>query len=156
MFSRIDMLYSGFLFLILLPFSYFLVLLAQHIFLRVIMFRRINLDKMSKHQAALFDDERKTTLRAEFLWLIVFALTLEYANMLIQRLTGNQISAWTARELTGKSLLCLYLWGFLLWYDYHRWKDRIRTGRREIFVHCRYYLATLWFLVAIIFLLLSA
>lgn len=155
MFSRINLAHHLVLVLILLPCSYFLMLLARHIFLRVIMFRRINLDNMSKRQAALFSDDRKNTLRDEFLWLILFGVTLDYANMFIQYLTGARIAAWSAQELIGKSLLCLYLWSFLVWHDYHRWKDRLRSGRHELLVHCQQYLAALWFFIALIFLLLS-
>ncbi|MDY0092822.1 MAG: hypothetical protein RBT80_08995 [Candidatus Vecturithrix sp.] len=146
--------YSGVLILILLPCAYFLVLLAQHIFLRVIMFRRINLKNMSKHQIGLFYDERKTTIYHEFLWLIIFTITLEYTNTLIQAFTAAHFPNWSARELTIKSLLCLYLWAFTIWQDYQRWKDRIRTGQFEILGHCRHYLATLWLFAGIMFLFL--
>jgi hypothetical protein len=155
MFSQNTLLYSLVLVLILLPCSYFLMLLAHHILLRVVMFRRVNLQKMSKRQAALFHDERKHTLRDQFVWLVVFAITLDYATLFTRCLTGNRLVGWPIRDFTAKSLLCLYLWAFLFWHDYHRWKERIRTGHYELFAHCQSYLAALWFLVALIFLLIS-
>lgn len=155
MFLHIKLLYSGFLVLILLAFSYFLMLLAHHILLRAIMFRRVDWQKMTKRQAALFHDERKHTLRDEFLWLIMFAMTLDYANLFVQCISGKSIIGWAAQDLMGKVLLCLYLWAFLVWHDYHRWKERIRTGRHEFLAHCQSYLAALWFFAALIFLLIS-
>lgn len=146
--------YSGVLIFILLPCAYVLVLLAQHIYLRVIMFRRIDLKNMSKHQAGLFHDERKATIYDEFLWLVIFAMTLEYANMLIPAFTVAHFPAWSERELTIKSLLCLYLWAFVIWQDYQRWQDRIRTGQHEVLGHCRHYLATFWLFISILFLFL--
>ncbi|GAK55705.1 hypothetical protein U27_02662 [Candidatus Vecturithrix granuli] len=154
MFSLSRFFYLGILILILLPCVYFLVLLAQQIFLQVIMFRRIDLKNMTKHQAGLFYDERKATIYNEFLWLVIFAITLEYANTLIQAFTVAYFPDWSARELTIKSLLCLYLWSFAIWQDYHRWKDRIRTGQHELLTHCRSYLATLWLFISIMFLFL--
>lgn len=154
MFSLSRFFYSGILILILLPCVYFLVLLAQHIFSRVIMFHRIDLKNMTKHQAGLFYDERKATIYNEFLWLVIFAITLEYVNTLIQAFTVAYFPDWSARELTIKSLLCLYLWAFTIWQDYQRWKERIRTGQHEFLTHCRHYLATLWLFVSILFLFL--
>jgi len=43
LFNKGSILYIGILFSIIIPFSYFLIVIAQKIFSRVIMFRRINL-----------------------------------------------------------------------------------------------------------------
>ncbi len=148
-----NILYLGILISILIPFSYFLIVLAQKIFFQVIMFRRINIQNMSKQELALFQEEQKTTLQHEFIWLILFQVTLEYANLVFLILTGEKWETWLERDIIFKIILSVYLWGFLIWYDYQRWRERTRTGkRRDIFAHCIHYAYTFWILIAVLFI----
>lgn len=150
--NGLHLVHAGLLLAILWAFSYFLVVLLQRILFRVVIFRRVRLRQMSKHERALFNDERKLTLRDEFLALVVLQISFDYAHSFFQVVAHRSGSNWTACELVFKSLLAIYLWAYLFWYDLRRWKERERHGKRDIWEHCLHYANTLWMLIAIIFL----
>lgn len=147
-----NMLSIGILLSILFPFSYFLVAIAQQILLQVAMFRNVTLKNMPKQELRVFQKERRVMLQNGFIWLILFQLTLEYANLGLPMLTGENLGTWSERDIIFKILLSMYLWGFLVWYDYQRWQERLRTGKREILTHCFHYAYTFWMLIAALFI----
>jgi hypothetical protein len=150
--DKSKILYIGILLSILFPFSYFLIAIAQKILLQFVMFRRVDLKNMSKQESGFFQEERRVMLKNGFLWLILFQLTLEYANLVFLVLTGKKLEIWVERDIVFKILLSIYLWGFLVWYDSRRWRERLRAGKREILNHCIHYFYSFWMLIAVLFI----
>jgi hypothetical protein len=150
--NDLDWGYTGLLLAILVPLAYFEAIIMREIFTRLIMFRRITWQNLSKTEASLFNAERRTTVLLEWIGLIVLFLTLEYAYLMFQIIAGRAGALGGVRDLTYKLLLGAYLWAFVGWYDYRRWKERSRTRPRQVVTHCTHYLYTGWVLLAVLFL----